>query len=265
MATIGYCSKNCFRRDIKHMNRILRSFLKRISPSAQGRVARHGTATRTTPAALDALVQQHFCTLSEEHHPCRPTLHHALALLQGKPAVILETGSSAWGTNSSMLMDAYVNSFGGAFHSVDTRLEPMFSLRQTCTSRSQFHCDDSVAFLKKFLATPPQAPSGRHFDLIYLDSWDVNWRDLLPSALHGLHEFLSILPALKPGTLMLVDDTPKDAGVMTRVQPRQLKEFNDFVQAYGFAPGKGALIKDYLVRHGLGQEIAHDYQLLWQF
>ena len=95
--------------------------------------------------------------------------------------------------------------------------------------------------------------------------WDVNWRDLLPSALHGLHEFLSIVPALKPGTLMLVDDTPKDASVMARIQPRQLKEFNDFVQTYGFAPGKGALIKDYLVRHGLGREIAHDYQLLWQF
>ena len=265
MATIRCCRTDCFRRNFKHMNRILRSFLKRISPRAQGRISRHGTATRKTPDTLDALVQQHFCSLSEEAHPCRVTLHHALTLLQGKPAVILETGSSAWGTNSSMLMDAYVNSFGGAFHSVDTRLEPMFQLRQTCTARSTFHCDDSVAFLKKFLAQPPLAASGRHFDLIYLDSWDVNWRDLLPSALHGLHEFLSILPALKPGTLMLVDDTPKDASVMARIQPRQLKEFNDFVATFGFAPGKGALIKDYLVKHALGREIAHDYQLLWQF
>ena len=248
------------------MRKIVRSVLKRLSPRMRGRISRPGMATRANFSDVDELVQQHFLALSDEHNPTRPTLHRALQMLQGKSAVILETGSSsAWGNNSSMLMDAYVNSFGGAFHSVDTRLEPMFQLRQTCTARSTFHCDDSVAFLKKFLAQPPLAASGRHFDLIYLDSWDVNWRDLLPSALHGLHEFLSILPALTPGTLMLVDDTPKDASVMARIQPRQLKEFNDFVATFGFAPGKGALIKDYLVKHALGREIAHDYQLLWQF
>jgi hypothetical protein len=173
--------------------------------------------------------------------------------------VILETGSSAWGTNSSLLFDSYVNSFGGAFASVDLRPEPMFRLRSLCTERSEFFCDDSVSFLRKIAA------QGLHPDLVYLDSWDVDWADPLASALHGFHEFLVVFPLLRNGALLLVDDTPANSDVMLKVQPTNIVHFQRFSRIYGFAPGKGALIKNFLVKNAIGKEMTHEYQLLWAF
>ncbi len=43
----------------------------------------------------------------------------AIELLGDRPARILETGSSAWGTNSSLLFDSYVHRFGGEFYTID--------------------------------------------------------------------------------------------------------------------------------------------------
>lgn len=183
----------------------------------------------------------------------------ALEMLNQKPAVIVETGSSAWGTNSSLLFDSYVNSFGGSFSSVDIRPEPSMTLKGLCSARSQFFCDDSVSFLKKTVKNECK------IDLVYLDSWDVDWSDPIPSSLHGLHEFLSIYPLLGPGSLLLIDDTPLDVQIMSRVQPSQVGSFVASKEKYGFAPGKGALVKLLLRQNGWGKEISHQYQLLWQF
>jgi hypothetical protein len=43
-------------------------------------------------------------------------------------------------------------------------------------------------------------------DLLYLDSFDVDWDDPHPSALHHLHELCAAMPALKPGAIVAVDD-----------------------------------------------------------
>ena len=233
--------------------------LNRLSPIYKGRKSLKGSVTREQFQSLDHLIEDHFRKYSHLNHPCRPTLTIALEKLGNKPAVIVETGSSAWGTKSSLLFDSYVNSFGGAFSSVDLRAEPMFTLRSLCTSRSQFFCDDSVSFLKEI------AIQGRHPDLVYLDSWDVDWVDPLPSALHGFHEFLAVFPLLRTGALLLVDDTPADSDVMEEVQPRNIEHFERFRKIYGFAPGKGALIRNFLVQNAIGKEIDHQYQLLWRF
>jgi hypothetical protein len=180
-------------------------------------------------------------------------------LLDEKPAVILETGSSAWGANSSLLFDNYVNSFGGTFKTVDIRLEPGLSLRTRCTVSSRMYCDDSIHFLEKMARTK------NRIDLVYLDSWDVNWANPIPSAMHGLREFLAISKCLGKGSLLLVDDTPADLSVMQKVQPDHVVEFRSFADDYGFFPGKGALIKQLLLATGKGKQIAHEYQLLWQF
>jgi hypothetical protein len=49
-------------------------------------------------------------------------MRQAIHLLGQSPSVILETGMSAWGTNSSLLFDDYVCCFGGEFFTVDIRL-----------------------------------------------------------------------------------------------------------------------------------------------
>lgn len=52
---------------------------------------------------------------------------------------------------------------------------------------------------------------------------------------------------------------------MKKVNPNHIEHFKSFNQMYGFTPGKGALIKNFLVKNAIGKEIAHDYQLLWKF
>jgi len=209
---------------------------------------------------LDSMIESHFAMHSEKNHPCRSTISLALNMLNDEPAIILETGSSAWGTNSSLLFDDYVNSFGGAFHSVDIRAEPMHRLVKHTTIRSRFTRDDSVHFLRNFILEKNKV------DLVYLDSWDVDWDSPLASAVHGFNEFLIILPMLKKnGGLLLIDDTPRDGYILEEVSNKPMQLFEGFYKTYGFTPGKGGLVKHYLQNNKIGKEVAHEYQLLWRF
>lgn len=217
-----------------------------------------GTAVRTIYNDSKYLIDCHFKDFSTENHPCRTTMAHALELLENKPAHIIETGSSAWGTNSSLLFDSYVNSFGGKLDSVDIRPDPANSLKRLCSPKSRFFCNDSIAFLKKI------ASDQSTIDLLYLDSWDVDWSDPVPSALHGLNEFLTIYPALQPGSLLLIDDTPLDVDQLKNAHPDQIENFYAACKKYSFTPGKGSLVKIWLQERNIGQQLSHGYQLLWR-
>ena len=210
---------------------------------------------------VESLLDHHFSNYSEASHTCRETLTAALMALNCRPACIIETGSSAWGTNSSLLFDSYVSSFGGRFETVDIRMSPSFKLYKQCCSNSIFFCDDSITFLKKWSKNNPD----KKIDLLYLDSWDVNWYEPNRSSLHGLGEFLAISRNLKTGSLLLVDDTPLDALQLKNVQPELVEPFEEYFQRNCFYPGKGSLIKQLLKSVGRGHEISHKYQLLWQF
>src|SRR5690242_15729928 len=78
---------------------------------------------------LDDLIDDHFAKCSTPDHPNRGSLARALGLLAGRPANILETGSSAWGTNSSRLFDRYVRRYGGRFLTIDIRPAATRALR----------------------------------------------------------------------------------------------------------------------------------------
>jgi len=200
-------------------------------------------------------LRDHFENYTDFNHPCKQTLTKAINQLVDKPANIVETGSSAWGSNSSMLFDSYVNSFGGNFFSVDIRLNPMVNLLGACTNKSHFYRDDSVNFLQNF---------NHPISLLYLDSFDVDWLDPLPSMIHGLREFLAIYPVLSPGSIILIDDSPKNGQAMEKVCPEYSIHFNNFYSTYGFFPGKGALVLNYLNKFATGKLIAHDYQIVWR-
>lgn len=211
--------------------------------------------------SVSSLVNRHFIEHSLPNHASRVTMERALSILGGHPAVIVETGSSAWGTNSSLLFDSYVNSFGGEFSSVDIRLQPMLMLRNKCSPKSKFYCNDSVDFLKKLKESNK---SGFKVDLLYLDSWDVVWSRPEASGLHGLAELLSCLDLMQEGSLLLVDDTPYDRSYFSG-SASDLSDFDSHYLSYGIYPGKGAYIKSILNSMGRGREIMHNYQLLWQF
>ncbi|MGQ0708560.1 MAG: hypothetical protein ACT4NV_02305 [Rhodoferax sp.] len=239
------------------MNKYLKKVMKYVAPRRYPGQPVLGKNAREKHLDIETLIDQHFSSYSSPDHVCRQSLAMALNLLKQRPAVILETGSSAWGTNSSMLFDSYVNSFGGSFCSVDIRPEPSVDLGAVCTNNSKFYCDDSVRFLENY------SRSGSKVDFVYLDSWDVDWEDPVPSAVHGLKEFLAIYPALNNNAILLIDDTPVDGEIMGRVHPGQMEGFNQSRKNFRFTPGKGTLVKNFLQANGIGRQIFHDYQLLW--
>jgi len=150
--------------------------------------------------------------------------------LEEKPALILETGTSAWGTDSSRLWASYVKSFGGSFSSVDIRPEASLSLRDL-KGTVQFHVGDGVDFIKSF-----QLPEGfSHVNLAYLDSWDLDILNPQPPMDHGLAEFNALLPFLDTGSVIVIDDTPIEAHLLGTAG-------EEFFLNRGFVPGKGASV-----------------------
>jgi hypothetical protein len=243
------------------MNRLLadtaRTLLDKIAPLCNDRIEVHGSGIRTPYLDTQSMIVDHFNGATPQ---CRSTITHALELLNCKHANIIETGSSAWGVNSSMLFDSYVNSFGGTFTTVDMRLVPLVTLKGRVTNRSSLHCNDSVLFLEKI------AKAAIRLDLVYLDSWDVDWSNPLPAGYHGLKEFLTILPLLSASHgILLVDDTPSTSEsfhIETGLSP---SIFESYLNEYGCYPGKGGLILNYLRGINLGTVVEHGYQMLIKF
>jgi cephalosporin hydroxylase len=182
----------------------------------------------------------------------------AMRLLGESPSLIIETGMSAWGTNSSLLFDDYVCRYGGTFYTVDIRLRPLMELRSAVSHQTRLSCNDSVRFLQKWVRSNP----GRRANLVYLDSFDLNPRLPYESALHGIREFLAIRPALGKGSLLLVDDTPINPEACP---PEWRQEAESFLKEEGVMPGKGMLIVPYLDSSHSVTKLRHGYQVLYRF
>lgn len=204
--------------------------------------------------SLDELVTYHFRRWSKTDHQNVQGLRLALNSLSCADATIVETGTSAYGTDSSRLFDLFVRNFGGKFYSVDINAYPSKRLRFAKSKQSQFFVMDSVEFLLNF-----EELTGKKFvDLVYLDSWDVDWSNPLPSAKHGEKELFALLPYLHPGTILIVDDTPK---TMNWIPSSNHSVAKDFMKQFGVLPGKGAFFRTALRDYDF-QVLYHDYNLV---
>jgi predicted O-methyltransferase YrrM len=98
-------------------------------------------------------------------------------------------------------------------------------------------------------------------DFLYLDSYDVDFLDPKPSAEHHLKEFNLIKHLLKPGSVVLIDDTPYspewlDGGIRNPIYEKLKKQFDPNMS------GKGSLVNIELEKMG-AKKIMHQYQTLW--
>jgi hypothetical protein len=97
---------------------------------------------------------------------------------------------------------------------VDIRPDPSLLLQNKVSKSTKFFISDSVEFLEGL--------AKRNFvaDLIYLDSFDVDWDDPLPAEEHGRKEFEIAKSLIRIGGIILIDDTPthqfaKQLGIVT--------------------------------------------------
>lgn len=134
------------------------------------------------------------------------------------PYVIVETGcmrvepteeSAKSDGRSTLLFDEFVRHHGGEVYSCELKVEHCQLAAKHVSEATHFIPGDSV---------PSLLGLGKLADLLYLDSFDLDWHNPHPSALHHLHEMASASRLLKPGTLVLIDDCGPDGGKGLYVQ-----------------------------------------------
>jgi hypothetical protein len=208
------------------------------------------------------LFTEHFQKYdNSEEHVCFPTfkrLFQEIELRGCPPLVILETGVAYAGTKSTYLFDAYVTKYGGKFWSVDICDNTCNDARPHMGPNTQIICDDSVNFLENWVKEHP----GEKADVVYLDSYDLEWENPFPSADHGIKEYFAILPALQEGSLLLVDDTPNTTDELLELNHTIFLNAKKAEQRFKKTlVGKGMYIPDYCK----ATLLKHFYQLLYLF
>jgi hypothetical protein len=133
-------------------------------------------------------------------------LFAALAERHPRP-LIIETGCLRIPGNwegdgqSTFMFDALVRTNGGHFFSIDILPESIDTARRACSSATNLICNDSVAALYALSQLLPSPAA-----LVYLDSYDLDIDDPMPSAVHHALELAAVRPLIGPGTLVCVDD-----------------------------------------------------------
>ncbi|MBO0738273.1 MAG: hypothetical protein J2P48_17155 [Alphaproteobacteria bacterium] len=178
-----------------------------------------------------------------------------------RPVATIETGCVRQRDNwagdgqSTILFDKYAEFHSGSVvFSVDRDPQATALCQSLVSDRVRIHTDDSIAWLKSLTDDPP--PGLRHVDLLYLDSYDLDIDNQLPSAIHHLKELVAIAPLLSAETLVAVDDSPtvfigipNQNGSVNLIRPPRIG-------------GKGQLIAEYAAQIG-AELLFADYQCGW--
>jgi hypothetical protein len=137
---------------------------------------------------------------------------------------------------STFMFDALARERGGLLFSIDATMESLDTARRACSSTTNLLLGDSVATL--------HALSGlmnRPADLLYLDSYDLDPQDPMPSAIHHAMELIAAQPLIGPNTVVCVDDYSVGAK----------------------AGGKGLVLDEYFSR--IRARVLHSgYQKVWR-
>jgi hypothetical protein len=151
--------------------------------------------------------------------------------------LIVETGCARRPNNfsgdgmSTVLFDKFVNHYDGKVISVDIEKTHVDLAKGLTSEKTVLYCEDSVRFLWGF---KPET----EIDLLYLDSFDIEFGKPHPSMLHHMKEFCAIVGKLSKGTIIVVDDHKNDKS------------------------GKGAYISNLMKNLGY-ERVINDYQIGW--
>jgi hypothetical protein len=155
-----------------------------------------------------------FANLLAERAETFQKIFEYLQSLKKETYFILETGVCREPNNfagdgmSTVLFDSFVNFYDGSVTSIDIDEQNVAFAKTLVSLKTRIVCSDSVSELKKM----SDSNSLPVIDLLYLDSYDVDWADPHPSAFHHIKELLSILRSVSKGTLIVVDDNINGVG-----------------------------------------------------
>ena len=177
-----------------------------------------------------------------------------------RPVFVVETGCvrhvGTWAQEgqSTILFDRFVSQLpGSVMYSVDIDPRATVLCRNLVSSNVQLHTGDSVAFLRALVRNAP--PEFRYIDVLYLDSFDVNFAHPHRAALHHMKELVAVSKLIGPQTLVVVDDSPVEVNYV-------LSSETGALEAKPFVSGKGKYVADYAEMIGLAPAFT-GYQAGW--
>lgn len=178
------------------------------------------------------------------------------------PLTIVETGCArakgnwAGDGQSSVLFDTYLGmrTQGGQGWTIDLDLQATALCKDLVSDRIRVLTGDSVPTLRDLAVEFRQ--TGRTIDFLYLDSYDVDWSNPTPSAVHHLKELVSIVPVLRPDTLVMIDDAPSTC----RVVGNSSGQYD--LASLPAVGGKGTYVAEYAHQINAPLLFSH-YQVAW--
>lgn len=202
--------------------------------------------------------------LSQREHSFRKMFEY-LDLIIGK-IIIVETGCvrnpDPWAMtgegHSTLLFDQYVKkrNDGSMVFTVDINPESVAVCRTLVSNNVTIYEGDSVSYLNNL--SQKLLSEGHFINLLYLDSYDVDFNYWYPSAAHHLKELLSARRAINSNTLVVVDDSPMNANlVLDNEGTYHLDKFYKPIVG-----GKGRLVAEYADQVGAKTLFSH-YQHGW--
>lgn len=141
-------------------------------------------------------------------------IFHELLKEEKQNYFIIETGTCRLENNfsgdgmSTILWDQFINIFSGKVYSVDINENNVNFSRSKVSDKTSVILSDSVKFLNQ-LSNDDNLP---FIDLLYLDSYDLDWSNPHPSSFHHIKELLAIKSKVLNNTIIVVDDNNKNAG-----------------------------------------------------
>ena len=143
---------------------------------------------------------------------------------------------------STYIFDDFINYYDGEVASVDINPANVAHAQKMVSDRTTVYCSDSVEFLWNI-------PEKRKIDLLYLDSYDFEPDNPIPSQKHHLKELTAVMKNLRKGSIIMVDDNANTP------------EFEWFTKiAQG---GKAGFVKEFM--KDIGAELLLDeYQIIWR-
>jgi hypothetical protein len=172
-----------------------------------------------------------------------------------KEPIILESGIASAGTQSTYLFNEYVRKYGGQFWSVDINKNLVDKHIGNMCPATHLVCDDSIHFFTNWVSNNKKA------DVIYLDSWDLDFYDPEPAGIHGLNEYKALLPSIKKNTLLLIDDTPS-IPYWLDTRGKLFDDMTLFYKINNYLPGKGMYV---INEPKEAATLLHNYQILYKF
>lgn len=183
------------------------------------------------------------------------------------PVTIVETGCvrnpNGWAMTgegqSTLLFDKYVTlrGDGSIVYSVDVSPEAVRVCKSLVSDNVSVHEGDSVGFLNNL--TNSLYKKNKCIDLLYLDSYDIDYNYWFPSAAHHLKELTAAWRAINYNTLVTVDDCPLSANLVVDVNGQYaLDKFYKPIVG-----GKGRLVAEYADQVG-AKIVFSGYQHGWK-